>query len=302
MVSVCVCLTLCLWHTGRRRHCKGRCAVPRCLKAMVSAGSVHDFQLSAILRRFSQGGRAFETKLRSGQLAPHRCQPTPFHSLDCRLTSTPPTLPNLPAPASTKPAEDQPSSTNTQVRQAGRAARRGGAPGFGSSDCLQNPNGIPSQSPGLRRRSRGYPGAWCARPHKPNGLASPPRPGWPQPGPGWKALLAGLPRVARAAQPWVRGGIPSGFSGERCCCGNRSTTPDKNHQPEPILTRHMATSDAVAITGARTSTQYHASGRESKPFFPAPAKNTQTPTAQSTKQALDTPAKCALVVRITRIF
>ena len=71
-----------------------------------------------------------------------------------------------------------------------------------------NPNGIPSQSPGLRGTS--YLGSWSRDGHNPNGVASfLTRPCAATPLGLMKKLIR-VPRVARASQPWAERRYPVG--------------------------------------------------------------------------------------------
>ena len=71
-----------------------------------------------------------------------------------------------------------------------------------------NPNGILSQSPGLRAAS--YPGSGPVRRLNPNGVAAS-FPQWAATPLGLKFSSSQFPKVARASQPWAGGHNPFGI-------------------------------------------------------------------------------------------
>ena len=71
-----------------------------------------------------------------------------------------------------------------------------------------NPNGIPSQSPGLRGTS--YPGSTVKQISNPNGVASFVARQSATTLLGLRGMLHRIPRVARSSQPWAGGHCPVG--------------------------------------------------------------------------------------------
>ena len=134
---------------------------------------------------------------------------------------------------------------------------------------LANPNGIPAPSPGLSRQ-RDYPGQAAAFLCNPNGVVPW---GWAgqraQPRWGWRSLR-GIPKVARASQPWAGGRNPVGIEAAipqplkwsaRFACHRKQRGTKSNNLPSRRVKPLRKPQPVLSLLAPPTAAPDGASGR-----------------------------------------